>query len=277
MKKTINLSIVLFIIFISGGYSQLFTVYPEKEIGKAEIIATYVKTFQLDSLDPRKRKENMTLMIGEKSSWFFSEAHYAFIKASQQFTSMAEFQSFVSNPAAGFRNPAFRYMIYKNFPEGRITTTDHIPSDHYLYTENLHLFDWKITDEIIQILGYKAQKATTFFAGRNWIAWFTTQIAYNEGPYKFNGLPGLILKVHDTKNHYLFELVTIEIPKESTTLNFTERQYIKTTKEGFFRAWHSFRYDFIARSRQYGLDSHTGNVMGENLHRHNNFIELKFD
>lgn len=33
------------------------------------------------------------------------------------------------------------------------------------------------------------QKATCDFAGRKWIAWFTTEIPIQDGPYKFYGLP----------------------------------------------------------------------------------------
>lgn len=277
MKKTISLVIGILLLISTHGFSQLFPVYPEKEIDQAEIIITYKKTYQLDSIDYQKRTEYMNLKIGRHSSWFFSEGYYTLHKASREFKTIADLQAFTSNPATGFRNPAFRYMIYKNFPEGKITTTDHIPSDHYLYTEELPLFQWDITDETIKILGYKAQKATTFFAGRNWVAWFTPEIPYSEGPYKFNGLPGLIFKVHDTKNHYAFELISIKIPQEKIPMYFIERTYINTTKEGYIRAWNSFRYDFIARSSQFELDGHTQNVMGERLFRHNNPLELKTD
>ncbi len=274
MEKKINL--ILIILFIAGlpCFSQVFPAYPEKEIGQAEIIVAYSQTYQYDSLNPGKRRDQMTLIIGNNTSCFYSEAYYSFIKVTQRFSTVAELQAFTSNPATRPRSTDFRYEIFKNYPKGKITTTDHIPSDRYLYTEDLPLFDWKIAEDTANISGYKVQKATTHFGGREWVAWFSSEIPYSDGPYKFNGLPGLILKIHDTRNHYLFELVSIEAPEERTPIHFTERTYIRTTKAGFFRAWQSFRNDFIARAGQYGLDGQTRNVMGENLRRHNNPIEL---
>jgi len=276
MNKPITLIIILFTFASTPGFSQLFPVYPEKEIGQAEIIVNYMKTYQQDSLNPRKRKENMTLLLGGKTSSFFDESGERLEKASRRFSTIAELMAFVSDPANNIRFGPFRYRIFKNFPEGKITTIDHFPSDHYLYTEDLNLFDWKISGETDSIFGYKVQKATTCFGGRNWIAWFAPEIPYNDGPYKFNGLPGLILKIHDSRNHYLFEVVSIEIPQVKTPIYFTERTYIRTTKEGFFRAWNSFRESFIGRN-DIVPDSHSRHVMSENLRRNNNPIELTAD
>lgn len=276
MNKHISISIILFFWVSFPGFSQLFPVYPEKGIGQADLIVTYTKTSQLDSLNSRKRKEKMTLLIGKNISLFYSDALASFIKATSRFSTQAELQAFASNPANNVRFGAHRYQIFKNYPEGKITTIDHIPSDHYLYTENLKLFNWEISGETDSIFGYKVQKATTFFAGRNWVAWFTTDLPYNEGPYKFNGLPGLIIKIHDTKNHYLFEAVSVEIPVEKTPINFTERFYIRTTKEGFSRAWNSFVNSLIG-STDLIPDSHTRHMMNRNLRLRNNPIELKAD
>ena len=55
--------------------------------------------------------------------------------------------------------------------------------------------DWKLLDEYQSVLGIRCQKATCEFRGRTYEAFFTSEIPYNDGPYKFDGLPGLILKV----------------------------------------------------------------------------------
>lgn len=45
--------------------------------------------------------------------------------------------------------------------------------------------------------------------GRQWIAWFTSEIPLSEGPYKFGGLPGLILEVADSEGDYRYTCIGI--------------------------------------------------------------------
>ncbi|WP_407484251.1 GLPGLI family protein [Elizabethkingia meningoseptica] len=63
---------------------------------------------------------------------------------------------------------------------------------------------WKISSETGKILGYQIQKAETDFGGRHWIAWFSKDIPVPDGPYKFQGLPGLILKLEDSTESHKF-------------------------------------------------------------------------
>lgn len=75
--------------------------------------------------------------------------------------------------------------------------------------------NWKISDSIKTFGGYRVQKAVTAFGGRSWIAWFTKDIPMPYGPYKFNGLPGLIMELYDTKKNYYFKVIKSEkIPED---------------------------------------------------------------
>lgn len=82
-------------------------------------------------------------------------------------------------------------------------------SENSYYQEKYPLMQWSFVNEKKSILGYTCQKATCIFRGRTYIAWFTPQIPARYGPWKFGGLPGLILKVCDTKGLYSFECVKI--------------------------------------------------------------------
>jgi hypothetical protein len=75
--------------------------------------------------------------------------------------------------------------------------------------------NWKISDSTKTFGSYPVQKAVTEFGGRNWVAWFTQDIPIPYGPYKFNGLPGLIMELYDSKKEYYFKLVRSEkIPED---------------------------------------------------------------
>lgn len=67
--------------------------------------------------------------------------------------------------------------------------------------------NWKLSTEKKKVNEMTLQKATANWGGRNWIAWFSTEILFQEGPYKFHGLPGLIVELYDDRNNYHFSLV----------------------------------------------------------------------
>lgn len=79
----------------------------------------------------------------------------------------------------------------------------------YFVNETIDL-KWKLYPEYITVLNYKAQKATTEFGGRKWTAWFAKDIPFQDGPYKFKGLPGLIVKIEDASKTHIFELKGIK-------------------------------------------------------------------
>ncbi|MFC3160143.1 GLPGLI family protein [Chryseobacterium arachidis] len=62
-------------------------------------------------------------------------------------------------------------------------------------------------DETKVINTVNCKKAEVTFKGRNWIAWYSPEIPLSYGPYKFSGLPGLIIKITDDKGEFDFELV----------------------------------------------------------------------
>ncbi len=69
---------------------------------------------------------------------------------------------------------------------------------------------WSLTGEAEQVGDYQCQKAVTSFGGREWTAWFCPDIPVDGGPYKFCGLPGLILKVQDSEKHFSWTMTGIE-------------------------------------------------------------------
>ena len=104
-----------------------------------------------------------------------------------------------------------RYVVEKKHKENSIYfyTPDHM-IDPVLKVKDDRNLNWKITNDQENIHGYKAQKATTFFAGRYWTAWYTNEIPISDGPYKFRGLPGLILRISDKTQTQSFEILSVQ-------------------------------------------------------------------
>jgi len=84
-----------------------------------------------------------------------------------------------------------------------------VDTDYYSYKSTDKL-KWKILPETKNQKGYTLQKATTDFGGRKWTAWFSKDIPINQGPYKFQGLPGLIFQIEDNQKSYIFNLTEIK-------------------------------------------------------------------
>ena len=80
----------------------------------------------------------------------------------------------------------------------------------YAVNENSVELNWKIKNQTKIIDSIQCQLATLRYKGRNWEAWFSTKYPISIGPYIFNGLPGIILELKDTKNNYIFKLSKIK-------------------------------------------------------------------
>lgn len=99
------------------------------------------------------------------------------------------------------------------------------------YNDSYPTLDWKFSSEApIEIMGYPCGKATVNFGGREYSVWYTMEIPLPYGPYKFYGLPGLILKVEESNGMYIWEAYSIV--KSSTPINiYTYEKEIKCTRQ----------------------------------------------
>ena len=96
------------------------------------------------------------------------------------------------------------------------------------YTEPVPKQQWTLKDEQQTIHGYHCQKATCRWRGRDYEAWFTSEIPIQRGPWKFGGLPGLIVKISDAKKEYNFELVKLErVKRPIMQWNFSRFKKVK--------------------------------------------------
>lgn len=85
---------------------------------------------------------------------------------------------------------------------------------------------WKLSEETKKQGNFTVQKATTNFGGRKWTAWFTKEIPFSEGPYKFRGLPGLIVTLEDSQQQYVFNLMkSKKLAQTYDTSNILEVRY----------------------------------------------------
>ena len=103
--------------------------------------------------------------------------------------------------------------IYKNFKKNKFYKYEKIINSIYRTNFNSSTEKWKLTHEEKIILNNNCQSAIINFGGRDWKAWYSKEIAYPDGPYKFTGLPGIILEIYSTDGDYSFTANSISKSK----------------------------------------------------------------
>ncbi|MGS0748557.1 GLPGLI family protein [Halpernia sp. GG3] len=162
-------------------------------------------------------KELMYLDITKEGSKFYSREVYvadstmnAYYEKQIQATGRMDVNSKMS-----FGGGKIRYKVFKTYPEYKTYFITRSGMDAYKVLDDRKII-WKISPEKEKIGEFMAQKASTEMFGRRWIAWFTTEIPLQDGPYKFHGLPGLIVKISDKSNTHNFELKAVTKFKQET-------------------------------------------------------------
>ncbi|MBR8703000.1 GLPGLI family protein [Porphyromonas levii] len=165
-----------------------------------------LKSKYLSDQNSHFTSENM-LLIGKKISKFFNPE----VLKNQQYYESA-LDAIPSMPSRGLG----AIEVFQCKGENRDVVI-HYPCNSFfgaqLYEDRPN-FNWQITAESKELLGYPCQKATCRFRGRNYEAWFTMQLPLNNGPWKFRNLPGLILKVSDEKGDFIFTAKQVNRLKE---------------------------------------------------------------
>lgn len=203
-------SIEMFDKSIQNVYYQLNYVSNPKSVNKKEVICV--------------------LELGKNFSKFFE-------LNTIKYDSLAEKFSHQNNVSAKEMNqilpvyPKWKPVVLRDLNKNSITIQDKA-RDNYQYTEEQPAIIWKLGNDTKSILGYTCYKATAEFRGRKYTAWYSKDIPINNGPYLFNGLPGLIMEIEDRKNHYHFTAIAMDKKPMNIYLR-NEDQIFKITRKKF--------------------------------------------
>lgn len=230
-EKKILCIFLLFIFFSIFGQKNQF-IYDYK--------------FKMDSLNRDKiESELMVLETSSKGSKFYSHVQYVYDSTMTATFKKADMTKQNHFDFTGLKNAKVKFTVSKKYPNYSSLFRTSIGSTVVTLEKN-NKFDWKIESQKDKILGYNVQKATTDFQGRKWIAWFTSEIPIQDGPYRFWGLPGLILKLEDIKGDHTFTTVGTKKMGEAVyqKLNIEKTaEDIVVTDEKFNNLWNEYKKD----------------------------------
>ncbi|MBL7560633.1 GLPGLI family protein [Olleya sp. YSTF-M6] len=130
-------------------------------------------------------------------------------------------------------------LFYKDYKENTLIYNELIGTKKVIIKENINLIDWTIhSDSKKKFLEYECIKATGTFRGREYEAYFTPELTLRGGPWKFDGLPGIILAVNSIDGYYNIE--PIKIAKNSSDNSDISNVY---NNEKLI-SWDTYKSDF---------------------------------
>ena len=228
MNKRI-ITIILALAAVCGGASAQqkqgkafrprFTQYGAAnvtEIGRSKIRILYA--FQAQDLKDEDTWIDCGQLLTDKgmtqySSFFVSENN-AFIRKWQKDNPNKSYYPGSAKLKGRMKDYWSEYQYSQIYVQGKeLTEWAVMPSPEftqYRYTEPWPLMQWTLESEKQTICDYQSQRATCHWRGRDYEAWFTSAIPLKSGPWKFGGLPGLIMMIYDTKHLYTWEAVSVE-------------------------------------------------------------------
>lgn len=140
--------------------------------------------------------------------------------------------------------------FYTDFMNKKLISTAYLDQKIYKMNEELVSINWKlIVNDSKIITNFKCLKAIGEFRGRKYIAWYSPDIPINSGPWKFNGLPGLILEIEDIDNKFQWVATEIKYPyKGDIPLEIPKSEkYIELSLEEFVQIKEDFLEDRQSR------------------------------
>jgi len=181
----------------------------------------YKVNFQPKQHDKNFRTEYMKLQISGKISEFSPvTVHSDSLKKIDDDTYL-NFNVLISNSTLKY---------YSRFSDLKYFFQEEVPTNWILSKQKSSRWN-----------GYTTYEAKIKLDGREWTALYAPEIPVNSGPYKFSGLPGLILKISSDDGEYIFEMFQLRKVEDCPQIQQKFNNYQRITK----RKLHQYINDFI--------------------------------
>lgn len=246
-KLTLTLLIVAILATVASGKVIRRTLgILQNKVPETETLAPETMEFVYDyswcndtteSLEDNFTSDKMLLQIAQNGLSKFSS--YKNLAVDSILMNITDEQLFQAADEGKLANGEFM-TIFKNYPTGKLTHTEKICMDWFKYEEDMPEIEWELTDSVTNVLGYECRGAKCYFRGREWTAFYCEDIPVMEGPWKLQGLPGLIMKANDKDGHYNFECIGIK-SNATRPITIYKESFNKTDRMKYYDAKH--RYD----------------------------------
>lgn len=150
------------------------------------------------------------------------------------------------------------YYVVKSTTDNKFLYYDKVGTDMFCYEEEIPQLNWEIGNAAKTILGYECFIAISNYHGRKWIVWFTPEIPVVAGPWKLQGVPGLILEAATEDGLYSFVANGIQQTDKEITPVYLANDYERSDRVKFLKAKRCFFDNPLGKiNAQFGGDGVT--------------------
>lgn len=154
--------------------------------------------------------ENMVLYVGQNAGAYRSYDGIVYKAQFKKAFAEAEAASPDGHPNINRRGVGTPVEYYQYPNEQKLITKDQLMVSSYAIEGPMPAIDWKTIGDTATFGGLHCQNATGHFKGRDYTVWFCPDLPVHTGPWKLNGLPGVIVDARDAKNEVVFKFDGVE-------------------------------------------------------------------
>ncbi len=187
------------------------------EVDRCRLEVVYSARIVLDTIAGFRCNDVVVVQVGDSIQKFYSTIRWCQNMNRTLFNLGYSEDKMYPYPRAVYQ-VAVDYEVYRDLKHRKFINRHSLyaaKNQLFEYEEPLPHFAWRICPDTTALLGYVCQQAEAEYAGRRWRVWFTPEIPVDGGLWKFNGLPGMILKAEDDRGYFQFTATEIRQPSKS--------------------------------------------------------------
>ena len=177
----------------------------------AQILVHYKFSYVTDTnnrVDPYT--ESMVLFVGKTSGSYQSydaqvENELYRKQFQEQLINSPDGNVTLNRRITGSGTEYYQFVNYK-----KLVCKQMLAMDPYIINEALPVINWRISSDKANFGELHCQKANCHFKGRDYTAWFCPDLPVHVGPWKLNGLPGVIVEAYDSRKEVVFKFDRVE-------------------------------------------------------------------
>ena len=209
-------------------------LYPREELD-SELLRVEYASLELDPAFAEGRSEgHWVLQVGGHCSRFVTFARF---KGDSLFADNQSREVRINLLTRKVRAITLQEAYYVDRSARKLCVTSRLIGDDYLYEEELPSIPWIIRDSVKTICGHPCRQAAGDFRGRRYTVFFADDIPVSYGPWKLQGLPGLIMEAYDSEGRIRFVAESIRPSEEMIWrakypyIHITQKEYEQMVRQ----------------------------------------------